>query len=76
MHTHNVIYSDETAMKVRDVFESIYRKSNVDRWTCIEVALERRGNHYIEAEVDEAYFMFAQGYLTCLGFESCLRKSQ
>lgn len=66
MHSHDVIYSDETASVARDKFEAVYRKANPDRWVCLDVALQRRGNNYIESEVDEAYFMFAQGYLTCI----------
>ncbi len=65
MLKHDLVYGDEYAPKIRELFEPIYRVANPDSWVNLDVALERRGNHYIEGEVDEAYFMFAQGYLTC-----------
>ena len=65
MLNHNDVYSSEHLDKIRMAFEPLYRQHNSEMWQSIEVALERRGDHYIESEVDEAFFQFALGYLSC-----------
>lgn len=60
------IYASEHIGKIHERFGAFCRINFKDIYHDVDAALERRGEVYIDADIDSAFCNFAAGYLSCI----------